>query len=523
MNLPNPLLKIFRTKEGVYVYSGHTNIILRITEAQLDILKYYGRKSKDEIIEKLKKKHDIASLKEGYNNIDILNKENNLFTKETLKTRGKKKTIEDMKKDVSRRIWNMTLEVTEECNFRCKYCVYSGGYNDQRPHSHKDMSFSTAKAAIDFMHKRHLEVKDKEKGDKVYEHEKELVENFTGLGFYGGEPLLRFDFMKKCIDYFNSLDWGDKRPYHHFTTNGSLLTEDIIDYLIEHKVRPLISLDGPKSEHDRNRIFKKNGNGSFDVVFSNVKALMDKLQKREEKNKSYFNPGIACVISPSADLMAIKDFFSDMANAVKTNFGLSLSGVTSGNFRYFKENPYHPERQKHTQSLYKEYADAVTSGKDMQSPENIFLEKYVGKQFIGFVKGIHKDKAEDHVYSLSMCDPPFRKPYVTVDGKIHICERLNPHVSIGDVWKGLDVEKLTNYWNDYATLLDKEDCLNCWAVSKCKICFSQLLDRDRFSEKMKLSQCEGIRNDLLRQLTFFCAVREKRADAFEYLDEYSVG
>lgn len=42
----------------------------------------------------------------------------------------------------------MTLQVTQNCNLRCKYCVYSGSYSN-RVHSNKRMSFETAKSAID--------------------------------------------------------------------------------------------------------------------------------------------------------------------------------------------------------------------------------------------------------------------------------------------------------------------------------------------------------------------------------------
>lgn len=275
------------------------------------------------------------------------------------------------------------------------------------------MSFATAKAAIDFMYKRHLEVKEKEKGDKDYEKDKNLVENSIGLAFYGGEPLLRFDFIKKCITYFEFLDWGDKKLKHHFTTNGSLLSDKIINYLIKHKIRPLISIDGPKSEHDKNRVFEKNGNGSFDTVISNFKKMSDKLQNGWIKTKKPFNLGINCVISPSADLLEIKTFFSNLSKVINPRFSLTLSNVSSGNTLYFKKNPIHPERNKHVESLYKEYADALTNKKNMLKHENIFLENYIGKQFIDYVHGHYTNKAEDRVYSLSMWNPPLRKPYIT--------------------------------------------------------------------------------------------------------------
>ena len=43
------------------------------------------------------------------------------------------------------------MQVTQNCNLRCKYCVYSGSYSN-RVHSNKRMSFETAKSAIDFLY-----------------------------------------------------------------------------------------------------------------------------------------------------------------------------------------------------------------------------------------------------------------------------------------------------------------------------------------------------------------------------------
>lgn len=44
----------------------------------------------------------------------------------------------------------MTLQVTQNCNLRCKYCVYSGSYSN-RVHSNKRMSFETAKVPLIFV------------------------------------------------------------------------------------------------------------------------------------------------------------------------------------------------------------------------------------------------------------------------------------------------------------------------------------------------------------------------------------
>ena len=46
----------------------------------------------------------------------------------------------------------ITLQVTQNCNLRCAYCVYSGSYNN-RMHNNKRMDVQTAKKALDFLKK----------------------------------------------------------------------------------------------------------------------------------------------------------------------------------------------------------------------------------------------------------------------------------------------------------------------------------------------------------------------------------
>ena len=86
----------------------------------------------------------------------------------------------------------LILQVTQQCNLRCKYCAYSGNYYN-REHSSERMSFDIAKKAIDF----YLERSDSA--------------NELRLGFYGGEPLLEYELIKKCVDYIkvviNQLDF----------------------------------------------------------------------------------------------------------------------------------------------------------------------------------------------------------------------------------------------------------------------------------------------------------------------------
>ena len=83
----------------------------------------------------------------------------------------------------------LTLQVTQNCNLRCKYCVYSGSYIN-RKHNNKRMSFETAKKAIDY----------------YILHSSQMPK--LRFGFYGGEPTLEMELIRKCVSYINGCSLG---------------------------------------------------------------------------------------------------------------------------------------------------------------------------------------------------------------------------------------------------------------------------------------------------------------------------
>ena len=140
---------------------------------------------------------------------------------------------------------NLILNITEQCNFRCKYCVYSGIYNSTRIHNPKVMEFSTAKKAVDLFLKN-LETK------------KCMVKiNSFSICFYGGEPLLEFSLIKDIVKYakVEVTKKGLDKVYElkfRLSTNGYLLDKkEIVDFLVRNNTILNVSLDGPKEEHDK--------------------------------------------------------------------------------------------------------------------------------------------------------------------------------------------------------------------------------------------------------------------------------
>lgn len=62
------------------------------------------------------------------------------------------------------------------------------------------------------------------------------------IGFYGGEPLLEFDNIKRLIEYIE-----ERYPYksisYSMTTNGTLFNQENIKFLIKKNINVMISLD----------------------------------------------------------------------------------------------------------------------------------------------------------------------------------------------------------------------------------------------------------------------------------------
>jgi len=96
-----------------------------------------------------------------------------------------------------------------------------------------------------------------------------FLTNRFDLNFYGGEPLLAFDLIKKAISKTSSLNEKlQKKGEYSLTTNGSFITQEILDFLNNHKFLVELSFDG--LVHDQQR--KK---GSSRKVTNTLKRLLD--------------------------------------------------------------------------------------------------------------------------------------------------------------------------------------------------------------------------------------------------------
>ena len=149
------------------------------------------------------------------------------------------------------------LNVTDSCNLACKYC-----FVQQKPHF---MTIDLAKQTIDWLINNLIKRNELPNVDKL-----EKVD----VTFFGGEPTLLYDDIIVPLVQYAEEKYLNKVQFS-ITTNGTLLNKNRIDFLSNHNIIPLLSIDGAKETQDFNRP-QRNGKGSFDLVEANIDYLLDK-------------------------------------------------------------------------------------------------------------------------------------------------------------------------------------------------------------------------------------------------------
>ena len=148
----------------------------------------------------------------------------------------------------------LCLHVSHDCNLRCRYCFASTG--DFGTGHRMTMDFETAKRAIDWV----VEKSGKRRNIEV--------------DFFGGEPLMAMDTVKRTVEYARSLEQAHNKCFRFtITTNGILLSDENIDYINREMSNVVLSLDGRQNVNDHMRP-TINGKGSYDVIVPKFQKLV---------------------------------------------------------------------------------------------------------------------------------------------------------------------------------------------------------------------------------------------------------
>ena len=312
----------------------------------------------------------------------------------------------------------LCLHVAHTCNLSCSYCFASQGrYHGDRAL----MSFEVGKRAMDFLiensgTRRNLEV-----------------------DFFGGEPLMNFDMVKKLVAYCREQEKIHNKNFRFtMTTNGMLIDDDVIDFCNKECHNVVLSLDGRKEVNDRFRV-DLAGNGSYDRIVPKFQKLV-----AARGGTGYYMRGT--FTHHNVDFT--KDLFH-MADDLGFS-ELSMEPVVAP--------PDSPEAltEEDLPKLFDQY----------ELLANDMLRRQKAGKPITFYHYILDLKHGPCIYKrISGCGSGTEYMAVTPWGDLYPCHQFvgDPNYKLGNVWDGV-----TN-----TALRDEFKLCNVYAKEKCRNCFAR--------------------------------------------------
>jgi len=332
------------------------------------------------------------------------------------------------------------------------------------------MSYNTAKKAIDFLWEHSVDSKR------------------VNIGFYGGEPLLEFELIKKITRYAE-FRFAGKELSFNITTNGSLINDENIQYFLDHDISITISLDGPKEINDKNRVFA-DGTGTFDIVVQKLKMLQKKYKEYSKRIQ------ISMVIDPLNDFDCINSITVNCDDIDFTGLNATIVNDTDKDVEFSEAYIIKSEY-----NLFLAYLSYL----------NLLPEHYISPIASNSMSRIKQDidlftptpGIPSKIAPSGPCIPGKIRLFVDTDGKLYPCERV-PEVEalcIGSLSYGFDIEKCKDILN--IGKLTPNECRNCWAFKNCSLCVKQTFDGTILSGEEKLKKCKISRYTAFRKLINF--------------------
>lgn len=364
------------------------------------------------------------------------------------------------------KIWNeivnlrqILFEVTDSCNLKCKYCGYGEFYENHDSRKKKLFSFKRAIVLLDFLFDLWRSNHNTSYSQEVY------------ISFYGGEPLLNTDFIRKIVSYIEKLHLPGKKFVFSMTTNAILL-DQYMDYLINKNFKLLISLDG--NAYNQSYRTTHSGKSSFEKVCSNVLLL-------QKKYPDYFksNVNFSAVLHNRNSVSEIYRFFKNEFDKKPRIAELNTTGIRKEKQIQFRETYRNKNESLHQAENFEE----IQTDLFIESPQTwalgIFLHQYSGNVFRSY-NNLLIDEPQQNVFPTGTCMPFSKKMFVTVNGKILPCERIGHQFALGQATETevlLDFEEIALRYNTWYKKLSSQ-CSHCYNTKACIQCMFNLDDLD---------------------------------------------
>jgi His-Xaa-Ser system radical SAM maturase HxsB len=329
------------------------------------------------------------------------------------------------------------MVVTLRCNETCVYCHASRANMDA---VETDMTPEIAEKAVDVA--------------------LSTTNNFVTIEFQGGEPLVNFGVVKHIIEYATKRNQEiGKRLEFTMVSNFSLMDEEKLAYLLEHKVQMCTSIDGPEQLHNAQRKLPSTHN-AYQAAIKWIKRI----------NAAYIEIGLdSTLYHVEALLTTTKSTLPLWKEVVDTYVGLGCKTVFLRPIDPFGFAERARLRLEYPRSAYLEfYRNALDYMLELNAQGVEILERYAAI----FLTKILRGEDPNFLDNRSPAGAGIGQLAYSYDGTIYTCDEARMLAATGDQTFKLGTVFDTNYRKvvghetvramTIATNLDQQpDCVNC--------------------------------------------------------------
>ncbi len=407
------MIHLFQKGDWNFVIDVNSGAVHVVDQIVYQLLEDYQDLTKAELIAKHQSQYPSTKIEEAIAEIEELIASKQLFSEDNY-------ISSDKFLNRSQVVKALCLHVAHDCNIKCKYCFASQG---DFQGTKMLMPFEVGKKALEFLvansgNRRHLEV-----------------------DLFGGEPLMNWKVCKQLVEYGQELGAKNNKLIRFtMTTNGTLLNDEIIDYLNKHFHNVVLSIDGRKTINDEMRPTPA-GTGTYDIIVPKFKKLVE-----ARKGKSYYVRGTFT----SQNL----DFDKDVIHLADLGFDqTSVEPVVSDPSDFFSIKE---EDLEQIFAAYDRLADEMVKRIDTKDKFNFF--HYT----------IDLERGPCLIKRVSGCGAGTEYLSITPEGDIYPCHQFvgDQKFKMGNIIDG-EFAELADFDFRGAHVGTKEDCSECWAKYYC--------------------------------------------------------
>jgi uncharacterized protein len=451
-------------------------LIVKISDTVFDLLKEAREGSVQEAVSSLERTHGPDEAADALEALVQLSQSTIVLHQPPPLRRPDPKAVEPA---------GILIMVTQTCNLACTYCYAGGGTYGSRT---KLMPEEGALRAIEIMLDRAPSKK-----------------SFT-VTLFGGEPLLNFPLVRRIVDHCQELQKVREVSFHFsMTTNGSIVTDEIIEFLKKHRFTLMISYDGLGQQKYRPLA---GGEASDKLVEANLRRLAD--------------AGVPFQLRATVTReLATRENVEHLVQIGKSLGGKrvmtsSASSVKNAIFPSQEEISLDIQHSTELKNVYREITE-----RNIQAAAHGSTEKTVFDPNYFVVRSLLEGKS----VGLGRCGAGLGMSAVSTDGNVYPCHRFvgMKDYAIGTAAEGVDEEKVKGFFAA-ADAANHANCSVCFARQICGgFCFYNISDGTGGFVPPPVEECDSFRDSIKYAIATVLRLREFPAEVSQRYFENNQG